>query len=427
MKTAALTIISHHHRALARTLLQSLRQHEPGWDRYVLIIDQTAGSALIPPEEAETFHPEKLPLPNHELFFFQYSMLEAATAVKPWAIDYLLGQGYEAVVYFDADIKVYSPLEELRCALESHEILLTPHTLAPYPDDALPNESTIRLAGIFNLGFAAFRRAEKADAALRWWKAKTLHNCRVAPAEGVFVDQCWMDFAPHYFGAQTLAEPGYNVSYWNLHERTLEPGKSPASELPLVNGKPLRFMHFSGFDPATPRELSKHQTRFRSEQLPKELIALLADYAHSLEQNGHRSAPTLSPKESVAGLRLPYALRATLFTPDFLEKFLRETPTRKELPAFVVRYFCQPDLEFRHLPLFLGRFYALRSDLQHNMENRLRMGDVGEFLIWFESNGRREWNFDPLFPTHGWWTESLTVPTKFLLSFHRLLFNAGLR
>ena len=39
-----------------------------------------------------------------------------------------------------------------------------------------------------------------------------------------------------------------------------------------VNGRPLRFFHFSGFDPGRPFILSKHQTRIR---LPDEPV--LAD------------------------------------------------------------------------------------------------------------------------------------------------------
>ena len=263
MKKAALTIVSGNHAAKARTLFQSLKQHEPQLSRFVLIIDKTAASPSISPDEATTFYPESLSLPNSDLFFFQYSNIEAITAIKPWAIEHLLDQGYEAVIYFDSDIKIYSPLEELHQAMARYDIILTPHTLKPYPDDSVPNETTIRLAGIFNLGFAVFRDAEKSRATLRWWKNKLLHNCRIAPAEGVFLDQSWMDFAPHYFGAHSFDEPAYNVSYWNLHERTFEPGSSEAPHLPLVNKKPLRFVHYSGFDPTSPRVLSRHQTRFR--------------------------------------------------------------------------------------------------------------------------------------------------------------------
>ncbi len=67
-----------------------------------------------------------------------------------------------------------------------------------------------------------------------------------------------MDLTPGLFeGVRVLRDPGYNVAYWNLHERaiSLEGG-------PHVNGLPLHFFHFSGFDPDQPSVLSKYQDRY---------------------------------------------------------------------------------------------------------------------------------------------------------------------
>lgn len=62
----------------------------------------------------------------------------------------------------------------------------------------------------------------------------------------MFTDQRWLDLAPVFFlGIAILRNPGYNVATWNLTHRraagSLEQGIT-------INGEPLSFYHFSGFD-----------------------------------------------------------------------------------------------------------------------------------------------------------------------------------
>ena len=52
-----------------------------------------------------------------------------------------------------------------------------------------------------------------------------------------------------------LLDEGYNVAYWNLYDRAVKIGADGYE----VNGRPLRFYHYSGFDPLRPHLLSKHQ------------------------------------------------------------------------------------------------------------------------------------------------------------------------
>ena len=70
-----------------------------------------------------------------------------------------------------------------------------------------------------------------------------------------------------------------NVAYWNLHERELT---RDATGRWFVNDQPLRFFHFSGFNPREPHLLSKHQTRTRLSDHP-ELARLCADFARDVD------------------------------------------------------------------------------------------------------------------------------------------------
>ena len=93
-----------------------------------------------------------------------------------------------------------------------------------------------------------------------WWCKQLYDQCRVALADGVFVDQKWMDLVLSCVESSVLLRhPGYNVAYWNLPHRKIS--RDGAGQY-LVNGEPLRFFHFSGFDPKLPSLISKHQTGF---------------------------------------------------------------------------------------------------------------------------------------------------------------------
>jgi glycosyltransferase involved in cell wall biosynthesis len=404
MKTAVFTIASNNYAAYARTLCQSLRLHEPRWDRYVLIVDLPPDSPLISPDEARTLQVQELPYPIKDWFFFQYSILEANTAVKPWMFEWLFEQGYEAVVYFDPDIKVYSPLSELSTKLSEADILLTPHLTQPYDDDAYPNEKDIRRSGIYNLGFAALRNSPAARKAVDWWKDKMKHDSRVALDEGIFVDQSWMDFAPAFFGAQLLMDPGCNIAYWNLHERVIDSTGFPATP-PLCKGKPIKFFHFSGFDYRKPFNISIHQNRFHSGNMPLDVHSLLSDYAENLRQNGIESTEIIPyGLGSLDGLQIPDFLRRKLLGLATIQAAIRSNSQVQGLSRQVLDYFCSPDPESPCLPVFLGCLYRLRPDLQAAFVGCDCGFSIPHLVEWFDTFGRREYPFDARFPSNGWWS-----------------------
>jgi hypothetical protein len=109
-------------------------------------------------------------------------------------------------------------------------------------------------------------------------------------AAGLHTDQRWLDLAPAMFPDVSIQRgAGYNVAYWNIAHRTLSRG---ADGNMLVNGEPLRFFHFSGYDPLRVNELSKFQNRFRLTSLP--LVAELAHrFAQRLEDCGRRRCSEL--------------------------------------------------------------------------------------------------------------------------------------
>ena len=265
-------------------MLQSARSHHPGAKLFCVIVDIDLSYANSLSPEFSTIPIASLNLPLGDELLFQYSILELNTAVKPWAFEYLLASGYDIVFYVDPDIYFYQTMDDAQFALLSGtDILLIPHLLAPVTDAKTPSELDIRRAGAYNLGFCAVKESPNTRQFLRWWQQKLERNCVVDLANGIFVDQGWIDLVPGLFeNVRILRHPGYNVAYWNLAQRPI--GKDAKGNY-LVGNKPLIFFHFSGLDPYKPDTFSKHQNRFTLSTLGAS-AELVENYLQTIAQNG---------------------------------------------------------------------------------------------------------------------------------------------
>jgi len=284
------TIVSRNYLAQARAAAESFLLHHPGCRFVVLLVDRNEGSIDPSGEAFELLEYKDLPLPHSEWMAFRYTVIELNTAVKPFFLRHLLRTtSARAVIYIDPDTLFFSQASLLLELLEEHPLVLTPHITSPINDDQKPTELDILLAGVHNLGFGAFRRSPDIDALLEWWSNRLKMHCLNRPQEGLFVDQRWMDFAPAFVeGTCLLRDPGYNMAYWNLHERTLRKEGNMYS----VNDRPLVFFHFSGYLPDQPCELSRHQTRTLIAR-HRALQELHDHYSDLLRAHGYEAARTL--------------------------------------------------------------------------------------------------------------------------------------
>lgn len=283
MRKAVCTIISKNYLPAARVLMQGIARHAPDADRVVLLVDRVDGCFEPARESFRVLLSSELEIPDSRWFHFRYAILELNTAMKPFLIERLMREGYEAVVYLDPDIMVHSPLDELWKGLEENNAVLTPHLDQPVEDDRFPSEIDILRTGAYNLGFIAMRRSEETLGFLRWWEKRMERHCVVDLPGGLFVDQKWMDLLPGFLEpALVLRHPGYNVAYWNIHGRLVE----RKGDQYTVNGEPLRFFHFSGFHPRHPERFSRHQNRFELSDLPAAAQQVCHEYARGLVEAG---------------------------------------------------------------------------------------------------------------------------------------------
>lgn len=388
---AACTIVCRNYLAQARALFESFGANEPTVRRYLLVLDAEPGDVDVDPG-IEVVSPGRLPVPEFASMSFKYGVVEFNTAVKPFLLSLLLDQyGEREVAYFDPDILVMRRLDELRAALATSSIVLTPHITRPIPDDGLtPSEPDIMVSGAYNLGFIGLRDTEETRRFLTWWGRRLEDGCRIDVARGLFTDQKWIDLVPGLFpGTRILRHPGYNVAFWNLHEREIE----RMDDGYRVNGAPAAFFHISGFDPDRPDLVSKHQTRTRVEP-GSGLAALLEDYAARLARHGWREAreEEYGYSRFADGMRVHALLRRLYLDLDPAERRRLGDPFRELGSGGFRDWATRPREECGGLSYFLLALYDARNDLQEAFPD-VRGRDREAYVEWARTQGSVEMDY----------------------------------
>ncbi|GAB4049557.1 glycosyltransferase [Catellatospora paridis] len=281
----ACTIVARNYLAQAEVLADSFQKFHPDIEFYTLVIDGGEEDRGHPGVGNVVFAEDLGLKPRllHDMVVM-YDVMELATALKPAMLQWLIRKNSAAVAYFDPDIKVFADLTDVFEAAVEHEIVLTPHTLDPVPRDGkLLSEATIMQAGIYNLGFIAVGAAGYRF--LSWWHERLKTDAIVEIASALFTDQRWIDWVPSLFNHVILKDRGLNAAYWNLHDREI----TSTADGYLAGDVPLRFFHFSGYDPATPWILSKHMGDNPRTVLSEhaDLSALCGEYGADLIRAGH--------------------------------------------------------------------------------------------------------------------------------------------
>jgi hypothetical protein len=279
---AVVSITSVDHLHAVGALAASLREHHPELPLFACVMDP--GEAELPADAGvEWFAADQLPLDDWRRTSFQYTGLELACALKPWALARVLGLGFERVLYLDGDVAVFGRLDPVLSGLDAASISLAPHLPGPLPKGSGGHERAVLRSGAYNGGALGLRRSPEADAFLAWWRRMLARHCIHDIAAGVDCDQGYLDLVPGLFdGVRIEREPGWNVAYWNLPGRSLTGDPTRGFE---IDGRPLRSFHFSGFDPARPDEITQKGRRREFDDAAS-VRALARHYAGRLETAG---------------------------------------------------------------------------------------------------------------------------------------------
>jgi glycosyltransferase involved in cell wall biosynthesis/2-polyprenyl-3-methyl-5-hydroxy-6-metoxy-1,4-benzoquinol methylase len=392
----ACTICACNYLPYARVLAESFYAHHPDGTFVVLLIDDEA-RRLSPGDGAIDGRIvwrrlADIGLDQGEIRRLAaiYDVVELSTAVKPLLLRHLLDGGADAVMYLDPDVRIYASLAAVWPLAAQHGIVLTPHTMQPFPRDGSPvNSFYILAAGVYNLGFAAV--GASARPFLEWWWQGTRREGLNDVSKMMFTDQRWIDFVPCFFDPFILKDPGCNVAYWNLHARTL----ALDGDRFTVDGEPLRFFHFSGYDADTPWLLSRHQgdrPRVLLSDRPA-LNRLCSDYRAELQRAGMGAGvarrygwSTLAcGLEFTDGMRRLY--RSALMAAEHGNGPEPPDPFDETRPDAFVAWLNSPDESGpRRISRYLYQLFLSRVDLQMHFRD-IFGADAPRYLEWIRHDG----------------------------------------
>jgi hypothetical protein len=233
-----------------RALCESIRRFHPEWTIHLALSDEIPADVDLSTEPFDEIHPLRtLDIPNATAWAFCHSIVELSTAIKPFLLEQLLERDDCAgVIYLDPDTVLFSRLDDVVQSIAHASIALTPHLTEPEQSltSVMDNEISTLKHGVYNLGFLAVAPTDTGRRFARWWCDRLYHFCRAEIHNGLFTDQRWIDLVPGLFtDVCILRATRLNVAPWNMTTRTVT-GRFPDGL--VVDGEPLGFYHFTGFD-----------------------------------------------------------------------------------------------------------------------------------------------------------------------------------
>jgi hypothetical protein len=170
---------------------------------------------------------------------------EYCWTLKPVICDYVLATypSVKRITYLDSDLYFWSdPTSIFKKQSDCSVLLSIEEKYRPNMNQRIVQRKS-RITGLYNSGFISFKNDEIGVKAVKWWREKCLEACRIAPEEGIFGDQKYLDEMPSLFSTSCdIATPGVNVGPWNVFKYQF----SNVNDSVCIDEHLLVFYHFSG-------------------------------------------------------------------------------------------------------------------------------------------------------------------------------------
>lgn len=169
-----------------------------------------------------------------------YGASELTALLLPALLHSLLKSGATTVAYFQVATEIFGSLSDV--------------IGRPEPEDAILATEAVRSdVADLDRGFVAAGRG--AERSLLSWLERLRNQNSDSETIKPVTPGSRLEDPLDAFVLRVVTDPGFAVGYWNLNPDTL----AWTGERYEVDGKPLRFFDFRGYDPGKPHLLSKHQ------------------------------------------------------------------------------------------------------------------------------------------------------------------------
>ena len=149
----------------------------------------------------------------------------------------------QRVTYIDSDLFFWDNPEIIFKKQPNCSVLLTREEKYNPAWKSVFIKKLTEITGNYNSGFISFKRDEVGVSCLRWWKEQSVECCKIAPKEGKFGDQRYLNEMPVRFsGVCDITTPGVNIGPWDYLKYNFHLDEDKV----LINQVPLIFYHFSG-------------------------------------------------------------------------------------------------------------------------------------------------------------------------------------
>ena len=259
MKTIAFTSAAINYLPKVRKLCASIKRFHPEFEVVFALSDKLTGEVDLSGEPIDrVLAVDDLDIPDRTRWTYFHDIVELSTAIKPFVLKRLLAEeGVDRVIYFDPDMVLFSRLDDMLASLDAANLVLTPHQTHPETtiEAVRDNEIASLKHGVYNLGFLGVRSTAEGRKFADWWAERIYHFCVADIPNGLFTDQRWIDLAPAFFdGVGILKNTRFNVATWNLTTRTMSGSSADGFR---IDGNPLGFYHFTGFDSGAHRVMAR--------------------------------------------------------------------------------------------------------------------------------------------------------------------------
>jgi len=279
-------------------LYESLKKHCPGFEMYVLAMDDVAASYLpslgydnlkvITVADIKEMYPVLVRLEKER------TRGEFSWTLSSFSIQYALRKfNLDSCIYVDADTCFYNNPELLLKECGEKSVLITEHNYTPEYDQSATS-------GKFCVQFMYFKNNSDGNKVLEYWRSKCEEWCYNRMEDGKFGDQKYLDdwesrFEEIVYNCRNI---GCGVAPWNIqkYDISVENDTYFVTERVTKIKKPVIFFHYHALLEIAERKwvlsqyrLAENDKKLFFEPYIKELYKIEEKYPAGLVEKNYRN------------------------------------------------------------------------------------------------------------------------------------------